>query len=284
MNAIQETLRFDDLAPYLLLQNGNYLYKIPFRGGWAVLKVYFGSHSNWVRLTKSLSNVLLLGQTSYWPRTRLRVERECLELWSRHGFRVFDWYDDVEVIAPNCPPGGYLLCGYVDAPTIEDHLVDPSIPVEQRFATYRRFLREWCRRHDVASRECEPSLVHENGDFGHVMLVGDEFLWFDLEIVYRSRSHVEEFLGHEIIQYLWYLLRKAPAELRERLVPETVAHYPNRARLAAAPRVFLDHPRWWMRIGRRLDALRTKARKPTSKYNVARELRAEIERAAAEGR
>jgi hypothetical protein len=136
----------------------------------------------------------------------------------------------------------------------------------------------------VASRECEPSLVHENGDFGHVMLVGDEFLWFDLEIVYRSRSHVEEFLGHEIIQYLWYLLRKAPAELRERLVPETVAHYPNRARLAAAPRVFLDHPRWWMRIGRRLDALRTKARKPTSKYNVARELRAEIERAAAEGR
>jgi hypothetical protein len=254
-------LRFDDLAPYLLLQNGNYLYKVPFRGGWAVLKVYYGSRSNWVRFTKSVNNALL-GQTSYWPATRRRVERECLELWSKHGFRVFDWYDEVEVIAPGCPPGGYLLCGFVDAPTLED-----------RLETYRRFLREWCRRHDIASEEREPKLVHENGDFGHVMLVGEEFLWFDLEMVYRSRSCVEEVLGHEIIQYLWYILRKTTPELGERILAETVRHYPNRARLEAAPDVFLCHPRWWMRIGRRIDAKRQKARKPTSKYSVARRLR-----------
>ena len=153
------------------------------------------------------------------PKTRRRVERECLELWSRHGFRVFDWYDDVEVIAPDCPPGGYLLCGYVDAPTLEDHLLDASLPLEQRFATYRRFLKEWCRRHDIASAEREPRLMHENGDFGHVMLVGDEFLWFDLEMVYRSRSRVDEYLGHEIIQYLWYLSRKSSPEVRDRLLP-----------------------------------------------------------------
>jgi hypothetical protein len=265
-------LRFDDLAPYLLLQHGNYLYKVPFRGGWAVLKVYYGSRSNWVRFTKSVNNALL-GQTSYWPATRRRVERECLELWSKHGFRVFDWYDEVEVIAPGCPPGGYLLCGFVDAPTLEDRVLDESAPLEDRLETYRRFLREWCRRHDIASEEREPKLVHENGDFGHVMLVGEEFLWFDLEMVYRSRSRVEEVLGHEIIQYLWYILRKTTPELGERILAETVRHYPNRARLEAAPDVFLCHPRWWMRIGRRIDAKRQKARKPTSKYSVARRLR-----------
>ena len=276
MSATKETLRFDDLSPHLLLQNGNYLYKIPFRGGFAVLKVYYGSRTNWVRLMKAFNNVVLLGQTSYWPKTRRKVERECLELWSRHAFRVFDWYDDVEVIAPNCPPDGYLLCGYVDAPTLEDHLLDAKLPLELRFATYRRFLKEWCRRHEIASAEREPRLIHENGDFGHVMLVGDEFLWFDLEMVYRSRSRVDEYLGHEIIQYLWYLLRKSTPEVRERLLSETVLHYPNRARLAAAPDVFLHHPRWWLRLGRKLDALRSRARKPTSKYNVARRLRAEI--------
>jgi hypothetical protein len=272
----REVLRFDDLSPYLLLQNGNYLYKIPFRGGWAVLKVYYGSRSNWVRFTKSVNNALL-GQTSYWPKTRRRVERECLELWSKHGFRVFDWYDEVEVVAPGCPPDGFLLCGFVDAPTLEDHMLDATIPLEARFATYRRFLQEWSRRHDIASADREPRLVHENGDFGHVMLVGDDFLWFDLEMVYRSRARVDEVLGHEIIQYLWYLLRKSPPEVRDRLLEETVAHYPDPGRLAQASDVFLDHPRLWMRIGRKLDSRRAKAKKPTSKYNVARRLRSALE-------
>ncbi|MDF1662127.1 MAG: hypothetical protein P1V97_10165 [Planctomycetota bacterium] len=272
----REVIQFDDLNPYLLLKNGNYLYKIPFRGGWAVLKVYYGSRSNWVRLTKSFNNVVLLGQTSYFPQTRRRVERECLELWDKHGFKVFDWYDDVDVIAPNCPPNGYLLCGHVDAPTLEDHLVDESIDIETRFETYHRFLKEWCRRHDIAERENEPRLMHENGDFGHVMLVGDDFLWFDLEMVYRSRRRVAEFLWHEIIQYLWYILRKAPESVKSRIVEETVAGYPNRERLKRAPDYFLKHPRLLMRFGRKLDSMKKKGRKPTSKYNVSRRLREAI--------
>jgi hypothetical protein len=278
----KETLHFDDLTPYLLHRNGNYLYKIPFRGGWAVLKVYYDSRTPWVRLQKVINNVVLLGQTSYWPKTRRRIERECLELWSRHGFRVFPWHDDVEVIAPNCPSDGYLVCDYVPAPTLEEHLVDESVPLETRFATYRRFLSEWSRRHDIASLEREPRLQHENGDFGHVMIVGDEFLWFDLEVVYRSRSRVDEYLGHEIIQYLWYLSRKTSPEIRDRLLAETVEHYPNRARLAAAPDVFLRHPRPWVRLGRKIDASRSSGRKPTSKYNVARRLRDALAPAAGE--
>lgn len=270
-----EKLVFDDLTPYLLLKNGNYLYKIPFRDGWAVLKVYYGSRSNWVRFTKSFNNYVLLGQTTYWPQTRLKVERECLELWRKHGFHVFDFYPDVVVEAPphQCPPGGYLVTGYVEAPVLEEILVDESIPMDERMATYRRFLEVWCRRHDVAEREQDARLMHENGDFGHVFVVDGEFLWFDLEMVYRNGRRVEEYLWHEIIQYLWYILKKSHPSVGDRVLAETVAHYPNRERLAQAHRVFIDHPRMFMRWGRKLDSMRKNKQKPHSKYNVARRLR-----------
>lgn len=277
----QEILRFDDLEPYLLLKNGNYLYKVPFRGGWAVLKVYYGSRSFTETLAKSFGNVMFEGQTSYMPKTRRRMERECFELWSKHGFRVFGVYDDVQVEAPGCPAEGYLLLEYVDAPMLDEYMADAEVPLEERLATWRRFLVEWSRRHDVAETEREPRLMHENGDPGHVMLVGDEFLWFDFEMVYRSRSRVKEYLGHEIVQYLWMLFRKTPPELHERFLAETVEHYPNRERLRFAPDVFLRHPLWWMRIARNLDAKRKKARKPTSKYGLARRLKAAIEERAA---
>ena len=92
-----ETLRFDDLQQYLLLKNGNYLYKVPFRDGHAVLKVYFGSRSRWQHLTKSFGNLVFANQTSFMPRTRRRVEYECLKLWEEAGIRVFGTYDDVVV-------------------------------------------------------------------------------------------------------------------------------------------------------------------------------------------
>ena len=33
----REVLKFDDLKPHLLLQNGNFLYKVPYHDGWAIL-------------------------------------------------------------------------------------------------------------------------------------------------------------------------------------------------------------------------------------------------------
>lgn len=282
-----ETLSFDDLEPFLLLKNGNYLYKVPFRDGHAVIKVYYGSRSNWVRFTKSFNNVVLLGQTSYWPRTRLKIEKECCELWNKHGFKTFPLYDDVIVKAPQVPEDGYLVFGYVDAPTLEEVLVDESRDIEDRFRLYREWLVEWSRRHDIASAEQEPKLMHENGDFGHVMVLGDgdkgneEFLWFDLEMVYRSSNRTDEYLWHEVIQYLWYILRKVPKELGDRIFQETIEHYPNQGRLADAHRAFLDPPGLVMKVGRRLDALRKKQQKPTSKFNVARRLHEAMQAKAA---
>ncbi|MCA8959700.1 MAG: hypothetical protein KDC38_04275 [Planctomycetes bacterium] len=276
--ATTETLQFDDLSPYLLLKNGNYLYKVPFRDDWAVLKVYYGSRGTVGNLYKSFENVVFAGQTSYMPKTRLRIERECLETWRKHGFRVYDIYPEVEVVAPNCPPGGYMLFEYKTGPKLNQYLADSTIDLEQRFSAYRRFLDEWGRRHEIAIREQDPRLVHENGDGKHVLIFDEELLWFDFEMIWRSRRRVDEQIGHEIVQYLWNISKNIPEELRERLLEETIEHYPSRDRLAAAPGFFLDHPRLLHRWGRQLDQnLRSRARKPTSKYNVARRLQEKLE-------
>lgn len=263
-----ETLRFDDLAPLLLLKNGNYLYKVPFRGGFAVLKVYAGSRGRLETWRKSFENVVIAGQTSYQPATRRRIELECLTVWRKHGFRVYDTYDDVVVEAPGCPPGLYTLFEYRTGPKLFEVLRDSARGADARLAVFRRFLAEWGRRHELAVAHAEPRLVHENGDGKHVLVLDEGFLWFDFEMIWRSRAHVADQVSHEIVQYLWFLSKSVP-ELRERLLEETAAGYPKTDRLRDACACFLDGPR------RALDRnLRSRARKPNSKYAVARRLRA----------
>lgn len=263
-----ETLRFDDLAPYLLLRNGNFLYKVPFRGGHAVLKVYHGSRDRLETWRKSFENVVLAGQTSYLPRTRRRVERECLALWRQHGFRVYDTYEDVLVEAPGCPPEGYTLFEYRSGPKLVEVLCDARRGEDERLAIFRRFLGEWGRRHELAIDQREPRLVHENGDGKHVLVLDEGFLWFDFEMIWRSRSSVPWQVSHEIVQYLWFLSKSVP-QLRDRLLEECAAGYPKTDRLRDACAAFLEGPR------RALDRnLRSRARRPDSKYAVARRLRA----------
>ena len=271
-----ETLRFDDLTPYLLLKNGNFLYKIPFRGGWAVVKVYYGSRSRLQTVFKSLEN-WSIGQSSYLPETRRRVERECLDVWRKHGFRVYDTYDDVVIEAPQCPAGGYTVFEYRQGPSINEYLSDDALSEEQRFETWRRLLAEWGRRHALAISEREPRLVHENGDGKHVMVFEDGFHWFDFEMVWRSASRISDNVSHEILQYLWQISKSIPEALRPRLLEETVAHYPDRGRLEGAWRLFLANRRPLERMSRAIDKTTARGRKPTSKYSVAARLRALLE-------
>jgi hypothetical protein len=284
MSAPRETLEFGDLKPYLLLKNGNYLYKVPFRGGWAVLKVYYDSRGWPSRLVKSLENVLLAGQSSYLPTTRRRIEAECMALWRKHGFRVFDTYPEVEVRAPDCPRGGYMLFEYVGAPKLDAVLRDGTRSVEDRFAVYRRFLAEWGRRHEIAVREREPRLVHENGDGKHVMILPDRLLWFDFEMIFRSRRAVPLHVSHEIIQYLWYLMKNTPPEIQARLLEETVRGYPDRRRLYDAYAYFYRHPNLLHRWGRALER-RLKKTRPgkVTKYSVAKLLRQELDAQDSDG-
>ena len=121
----RERLRFDDLDSMLLLKNGNYLYKVPFRGGFAVLKVYQGSRTWWQYFSKSCGNVLVCNQTSFMPRARRRTELDSIRLWREAGFRVFGVYEDVEV--EGMDPTLYALYEYVPKKKLVDLLGDPTI-------------------------------------------------------------------------------------------------------------------------------------------------------------
>lgn len=267
-----EVLRFDDLNPFLLLKNGNYLYKIPFRGGWAVLKLYYGDRSRFQYISKTLGNVLFCNQTSFMPKDRLHTERDCLRLWREAGFRVFDTYDDVKV--EGLPEGGYALFEYVEAPRFVNYFADESVPLDARLDTWRRFLPVWHRRHALALERREPRFIHENGDLKHVMIMEDgQFLFFDFEMVFRSRKRVQEFVGREILAYLKSLGKTVGPEHWDAFMRETVELYPDKSLLDYTYTFAFRNPNPVLRTARWLDrVVKTGARKPFSKYKVALKL------------
>src|SRR5262245_50524470 len=173
-----------ELPPYLLLKNGNYLYKIPYRGKFAVLKIYYGSRTWFESVLKTLGNVLVSNQTSFMPEARRRTELECIKLWRDAGFRVFDVYDDVEV--QGVSPKGYTTFEYVPGLRYVDYFSDTKVAVADKLNEWRRFLPSWHRRHQLALERSEPRLIHENGDLKHVMIWQDDLLFFDFEMCFRS--------------------------------------------------------------------------------------------------
>ncbi|MBN2490074.1 MAG: hypothetical protein JXQ29_04410 [Planctomycetes bacterium] len=276
--AVRETLRFETLADKLLLRNGNYLYRIPYRDRQAVLKVYYGSRSFWRYVTGTCGNLLFAGQTSFMPKARRRTELDCIALWRAHGFRVFDVYD-VEVIAPGVPLGGYAVYEYVPGRRFADLLPDPAVPEEEKRALYRRFLGEWHRRHELALRTCDPRLIHENGDLKHVMLWQDELVWFDFEMCFRSRRRMMEFVAREILAYLKSLGKVLGPERFASYLEETVRHYPARELLEYTHTYIARNPNPLRRAGRWLDyRVKSRPKKPFSKHNVARRLRQLLDR------
>ena len=266
-----EILEIENLDQYLLLKNGNYLYKIPFREGYAVLKVYYGSRSMLRYISGSISN-FFEGQTSFMPRARMVNEKKCLNIWREAGFRVFETYGDV--IVKDLPEGGYMLFEYLSALKFIDYFGEASVALEDRLRTYRRFLKEWYRRHDMAIKRQEPRLVHENGDLKHVMIVDDQFLFFDFEMTYRSRRKVKEFVTREILAYLKSLGKIVGPELFPVFLKETIDHYPDTELLKNTHRIMFAHPNPFIRMARIVDRrFYPNAKKPFSKHNVARQLK-----------
>jgi hypothetical protein len=257
-------LRFDDLDKYLLHKNGNYLYKVPFEGRWAVLKLYYGSLSLARYALKSAGNLLLANQSAVMPWSRRRTELDCIGL-----FRVFGVYDAVVL---GLPPDGHALFEWVDAPRFVHYFADRSVSLDERLATWRRFLPVWHRRHRLAVDRREPRFVHENGDLKHVMIVGDDFLVFDFETVFRAKGRVKQVVAREILCYLKSLARTVGDEF-DAFLNETVASYPGRDLLAYTHEFAFADPNPFVRVGRKLDlAFRERAQKPSSKYRIAARL------------
>ena len=132
-----EVLRFDNLDQYLLLKNGNYLYKVPFRDGWAVLKLYYGTRSQLTYLKKTCTNILYSNRSSHMPKDRRRTELACLNMWRDAGFRVFEVYEDV--VVEGMPEDAYLLLEYSDATRFIDYFPDQSVPLQDKVDMWRRF-------------------------------------------------------------------------------------------------------------------------------------------------
>ncbi|MBW2408184.1 MAG: hypothetical protein JRF72_00190 [Deltaproteobacteria bacterium] len=266
-----EVLEFENLENFLLLKNGNYLYKIPFRDGYAVLKVYYGTRGALRYIAGTISN-FFEGQSSFMPRARMLNEKRCLQIWREAGFRVFNTYDDV--VVKGLPAGGYMLFEYLPALQFKDYFGDAAVSLEARLHTYRRFLEVWHRRHDLAVRQQEPRLVHENGDLKHVMIVDDQFLFFDFEMAYRSRQRVREFVAREILAYLKSLGKIVGPDLFPVFLKETIEHYEGTELLQHAYQVMFAHANHLIRLARYIDRkFSSRAAKPFSKYNVARKLK-----------
>jgi hypothetical protein len=266
----RERLRFENLEQYLLLKNGNYLYKVPFRGGFAVLKVYQGSRTQFEYALKTFGNLAFCNQTSFMPRARRRTELDSIRLWRDSGFRVFDVYPDVDV--EGMDPTLYALYEYVSRPRLVELLGRQDLPLAQRIELWRGFIPVWHRRHALAIERGEPRLIHENGDLKHVMVMEDgDYLMFDFEMVFRSKRRVKEFAAREILAFLKSLAKTVGRRDFPAFMEATVAHYPDDDLLRYTHAFAFANPNPVLRLARSVDRLiKPRARKPYSKYNVAR--------------
>jgi hypothetical protein len=269
----KETTHFRkaDLPQYLMLKNGNYLYKIPYKCGWAVLKVYYGDRNLFQYVSKTLGNVLIANQTSFMPAARKRTELDCLDLWRDAGFRVFGTYDDV--VVDDIPEEGYATYEYVPGRLYVDLFSDPSISLQGKKDLWLRFLPLWHKRHRLALDQREPRFVHENGDLKHIMLFEDELVFFDFEMVFRSRERVREFVGREILSFLKSLGKSVGEEHWDEFLALTVENYPSRDMLDYTYEFAFRNSNLFLRLGRWLDRqVKPRAKKPFAKYMVARKL------------
>jgi hypothetical protein len=267
------TLRLDQLEREPLAGEGNYVWKIPFEGGQdgcAVLKVYFGSRHPALHWKKTLGNRLLTGRSSHMPRARFRTELACIEVWERHGFRCFGIHPEVTV--EGLPADGYMVYDWTPGRHFREYFRDEGIPLEQRMATWRDWVPEWCRRHQTAVREREPRLIHENGDVKHVMLWQGGYVYFDFEVQFTSRD-VRDLVGREILAYMRSVGKFYGEPMYERMLDELVEHYPDKALLHCAYEHAYRNRNPVLRVARTLDRLlKPRHRARFSKYTVGRDI------------
>lgn len=276
-----KSLRLDDIERKPLTGAGNYLWKIPYQGGhdgFAVLKVYFGSRHPALHWKKTFGNRLLTGRSSHMPRARLRTEMECIGVWEKHGFRCFGTFPDVKV--EGLPENGYMLYDWTPGVHFREYFKDEQIPLDERMATWRDWVPEWCRRHRVAVREREPRLIHENGDVKHVMLWQGGYVYFDFEVQFTS-TDIHDLVGREILAYMRSVGKFFHEEMYDRMLDELVEHYPDKALLRCAWEHAFRNRNPIMRVARAMDrSLKPQHRARFSKYMVARDIAQRLDAAS----
>jgi hypothetical protein len=276
---LPETLRLADFPEKEHIAGpGNWLYKIPFRGDEAVLKIYFGNRNPMLHWRKTLGNVLITGRTSHMPRARCKTELDCITLWEKHGFTCFGIYP--EVTFEDIPEGGYMLFDYMPGVHFCDYFGDDSIALEERMQTWRTWLPIWHRRHRTAIEVGDPRLIQENGDMKHVLLWKGEFVNFDFEVVFRSKD-IRDLVGREMLAYLRSLGKSFGHEMYDLMMDEVIRSYPDKALLMEAYKHAIQNHNPFIRFFRTLDRkFKAENNKRYSKYSVALDLKRRLDAAA----
>jgi hypothetical protein len=268
----------DNVEKEALAGEGNFLYKVDVGGRPIVFKVYYGSRSQFLYLKKTLGNVVVTGRSSHQPKARYRVEMDVLDTWERHGFRCFPRHP--EITLKGLPREGYMAFDYIPGRHFREYFRDDEIPFEERMAMWRRWVPEWHRRHAIAVRDDDARLVHENGDVKHVMLWEDDFVYFDFEMIF-TRGRIRMLVGREMLAYMRSVGRFFGEQTYDRMMDELVEHYPDKTLLFGAWEIAWRHPNPVMRFLRAIDRrIKPTNRKRFSKYQVALDLKARLDRAA----
>src|SRR5262245_61967652 len=118
-------LRLQDLEKVPLAGEGNFVWRIPFRGGSAVLKVYYGSRGWPLYLKKTLGN-FITRRSSHMPRTRWKTEADVARLWEANGFRCFRMLPQVTV--EGLPREGYMVWEWTPGRHFRDYFKDEKVP------------------------------------------------------------------------------------------------------------------------------------------------------------
>lgn len=250
---------------------GNFLWKVPYGDDFIVVKIYYGTRGRYVDAKKTLTNYIYQDRSSAMPWGRCRTERDSFLAWEHYGFRCFRRLEHIRI--KGLPADGYVVMEYLPGLHFRDYFQDESIAFSERMALFRRWLLDWHRRHRICVEQGQNLLHHENFDVKHVMIVDDEFLYFDFEIAVTSRN-MRDLVGREILAFMRSVGKFFGEDIYWRMMHEFLEHYPDRGLIEAAWNHAFCNPRMHMRIGRNIESvLKPKHRKRFSKYQVARDIR-----------
>jgi len=165
---------------------------------------HYGRQRGRVRsLLRAFGHRALVGKSTNSPRGRMQVERRLLDLWRSSGFDVPELRPLPDDACPDLSPDRVptLALEWIDGVTLGERL--EAAGTDERRALVTRLGGELARRQDHAVGTGDRRLILEHPSCDHVLLSGDRFVTFDLEIAYVWGRSVECLAARECAGFLY---------------------------------------------------------------------------------
>lgn len=188
------------------------------------LKLYRRRWPLWQEYTAGLISRMFHGKTGRSAGTRFKTERKNLEIWSLHGFDVFQHFD--KPLPEGIDPPGLWL-EYCPGRILSELLRDGNTPWEEKRQLLYRLGETVGRRHLRAMKLSEPLLVQEHPTTDHILLYKDRMITFDLEGAFLPGFPLREALAQELSGYLRSIARNTGERLDE-AIQSLAEGYPSK--------------------------------------------------------